>query len=70
MLKRDVKRHFGSLEAIAQALGITKSAVSQWPERVPQGAAYKLQFITSGKLRVNPALYERKRRAHLDEAAS
>jgi hypothetical protein len=57
MLKTTVKRHFGSLEAIAQALGITKSAVSQWPERVPEGAAYKLQFITGGKLRVNQSLY-------------
>lgn len=57
MLKSTVKSHFGSLEAIAQALGITRSAVSQWPARVPEGAAYKLQFITGGKLRVVQAMY-------------
>lgn len=58
MLKTTVKKHFGSLDAIAQALGITRSAVSQWPEVVPEGAAYKLQFITGGKLRVVQSLYK------------
>lgn len=59
MLKSDVKAHFGTLEAIAKAIGVTKSAVGQWPERVPQGAAYKLQFVTGGILRVDPSLYPR-----------
>jgi predicted transcriptional regulator len=68
MLKTTVKRHFGSLEAVAQALGITKSAVSQWPDRVPEGAAYKLQFITGGKLRVEQAMY-RVRRSKIYERA-
>jgi hypothetical protein len=58
MLKTTVKRHFGSLEAIAQALGVTRSAVSQWPARVPEGAAYKLQFVTGGKLRVIQSMYK------------
>lgn len=57
MLKSDVKAHFGTLEAIAQAIGVSKSAVGQWPERVPQGSAYKLQFVTGGKLQVDPAMY-------------
>lgn len=57
--KTEVKKHFGSLDAIARALSITKSAVSQWPERVPQGAAYKLQVITGGKLRVRAGMYSK-----------
>lgn len=67
MLKSTVKRHFESLEAIAQALGITRSAVSQWPEVVPEGAAYKLQFITGGKLQVVQSMYPT-RRKHLEAA--
>ena len=57
MRKSDVKAHFGTLEAIAQAIGLSKSAVGQWPERVPQGSAYKLQFVTGGILQVDPSMY-------------
>jgi transcriptional regulator with XRE-family HTH domain len=59
MRKTDVQAHFGTLEAIAKAIGVSKSAVGQWPERVPQGSAYKLQFVTGGILRVDPAMYPR-----------
>jgi hypothetical protein len=58
MLKTDVLRHFGSITIIAQALKISKSAISQWGEIVPEGTAYKLQVITGGQLQVKPALYE------------
>jgi len=57
MLKSTAKAHFGTLQAIADAIGISKSAVGQWPERIPQGPAYKLQFVTGGKLRVDPSMY-------------
>lgn len=59
MLKSDVRAHYGTLEATARALGITKSAVSQWPETIPELWAYKLQAITKGRLKVNPIVYER-----------
>ena len=59
MLKKEVIAHFGSGIAVAQALSVTKQAVSNWPKIVPQGAAYKLQFLTGGLLRVDPALYPR-----------
>ena len=70
MLKSAVKTHFGTLDAIAEAIGITKSAVSQWPDTVPQGAAYKLQFVTGGKLRVDPSMYPRITKIARDSAAS
>jgi hypothetical protein len=57
MLKADVIKHFGALESIAQALNISKSAVSQWGKVVPEGTAYKLQVITGGRLQVIPSLY-------------
>lgn len=57
MLKSHVLDHYGSLNSVAKALGITKSAVSQWPDVIPEGNAYKLQFLTSGVLRVDASLY-------------
>lgn len=57
MRKSDVLSHFNSTKAVCKALGITKSAVSQWGDVIPEGTAYKLQFITGGILRVDPNLY-------------
>jgi transcriptional repressor of cell division inhibition gene dicB len=59
MLKSVVLVHFGDSQiAVARALGITKSAVSQWPDLVPLKSALRLQSITGGALRVNMADYE------------
>lgn len=49
--------HFGSKIAVARALGITKAAVSNWGELVPEGTAYKAQVVTGGALQVNPDHY-------------
>jgi DNA-binding transcriptional regulator YdaS (Cro superfamily) len=59
MKKDDVIAHFGGNQVTtAKALGITKSAVSQWGDVIPEGMAYKIQVITAGVLRVDPAVYE------------
>jgi len=63
MLKSDVIRHFGGQGATARALGITKGAVSQWPDIVPRGSAYQIESITRGKLRVEPAVYATKKKS-------
>ena len=63
MLKTQVIDHFGSIQAAANALGITKSAVSQWKAKVPRGAAYIAQAITDGALKVDPAEYPPKKRS-------
>ena len=60
-----VVKHFGSKTAAAEALGITKSAVSQWKEYVPEGTAYRIQVLTGGKLQVEPQAY----RSHGGQAA-
>ncbi len=58
MYTRDALKHFdGNRAAIARALGITRGAVSLWGEIVPEGSAYKLESITGGNLKVDPALY-------------
>jgi hypothetical protein len=61
MLKTTVVAHFGSYAKAAAALGITKGAVSNWPDIVPRGSAYQVQVVTKGKLRVDPAVYAKKK---------
>lgn len=61
MRKADVKAHFGGTDtSVAKALGITRSAVWQWGEIVPERIAYKVQIITGGVLRVDPSVYEKR----------
>jgi len=65
MRKNDVLKHFdpegSTLQATADALGITKSAVSQWHDVIPEGMAYKLQVMTAGRLCVDPLDYAKHR---------
>jgi hypothetical protein len=84
MWKTDVHAYFRTLAAIAKAVGISKQGVWMWPELVPEGHAYKLQFVTQGKLQVDASLYlkpvrikrkgviapiKRRSKAHLARAA-
>ncbi|MBS5835544.1 MULTISPECIES: Cro/CI family transcriptional regulator [Neisseria] len=59
MLKSDVLQFFGSKTATAQALGISPSAVTQWKEIVPEKQAYRIEKLSDGELKVNPALYQK-----------
>jgi transcriptional regulator with XRE-family HTH domain len=60
MRKADVVAHFGTQTATAKALGITKSAVSQWDEDrpIPLNCAIKAQARSNGVLKLNLSLYE------------
>jgi DNA-binding transcriptional regulator YdaS (Cro superfamily) len=51
--KIDVIDHFGSVGAVADALKINGSAVSQWGEEIPIRRAYELERITKGALKVS-----------------
>lgn len=55
MKKKDVISHFGSVGAVADALKIKGSAVSQWGDNVPVRRAYELERITHGALKVDDA---------------
>lgn len=57
MRKADVIKHFGTQSAVAEALQISVQAVSQWPDIIPEGAAYKIESVTDRKLCVNPRFY-------------
>lgn len=64
MKKTAAIAHFGSAKALADALEISKGAVSQWDDAVPEGSAYKLQVITGGKLRVDESMYPKPAAQH------
>lgn len=59
MLKKTVIEHFGSQHAIAKALQVSDSAVSQWKEVIPERAALLVHKITRGKLRYSKAFYKK-----------
>ncbi len=57
MLKTDVVTFFGNQTATAKRLGVTKSAVSQWGEIVPEHIAYRAQYESGGVLKFDPSVY-------------
>lgn len=60
MLKETAIKHFGSAAELGRAIGRTPSAVTEWPDTIPEGMAYKIQVITGGKIQVDPVLYLKK----------
>jgi transcriptional repressor of cell division inhibition gene dicB len=59
MLKAAALTHFGGSQiALARALNITKSAVSQWPSLIPLKSALRLQALTKGALYVDMTAYQ------------
>lgn len=50
MTKSEALNYFnGSVSALAESLGITPSAVSQWPDEIPKLRAYQiLDLVKSG----------------------
>jgi len=48
--------------AIADALGIWRTAVYQWGAVVPELRAHQLQTITAGELKIDPNCYRKKKR--------
>jgi DNA-binding transcriptional regulator YdaS (Cro superfamily) len=45
MTKKEALEAFGSVKALALALGITEGAVSQWGEELPPLRVFQLQEI-------------------------
>ena len=46
----DAIAYFGTQTRISELLGITRQAVSAWPEEVPQHWQYHLERLSGGKL--------------------
>jgi len=51
MKKSDVISYFGTITEAAKALGLTKSAISQWPAEIPKLRAFEIERLTKGKLK-------------------
>ncbi|EFE3785705.1 helix-turn-helix domain-containing protein [Escherichia coli] len=62
MIKISAIKFYGSQRAIAQSLGISEQAVSQWPELIPKGAALELEKLTDGALKCDLNLYKNRSR--------
>jgi hypothetical protein len=68
MTPHDVFTFYGSRKAAADALGISRSAVYQWAEFVPELTALRLDRMTAGRLRYDPALYALHKRTPVRKA--
>ncbi len=59
MKKITAVSHFESITQLAKSLGITQAAVSRWGEIIPEKQALRLERITGGTLKYDPALYKK-----------
>lgn len=50
MTKSQAIEHFGSAAELARAIGVSRSAISHWPEEIPRGRQYQIEVLTSGRL--------------------
>ena len=59
MHKKDVIQHFGGTTEVARWLNISQSAVSQWPDIIPEKQAFKIERLTQGHLKHEPLMYQK-----------
>lgn len=57
MKKSVALKHFGGVVKLAEALTVSHSSVSQWGEIIPEKQALRLDWLTNGKLKYDPAFY-------------
>lgn len=50
MTTKEAVDYYGSVRALAQALGVSTQLIYQWGERPPIGRQYELQVKSSGAL--------------------
>lgn len=58
MYKSDAIKHFGNLTKLAKAAGVKLPSASAWGELIPERRAARLERLTNGELKYDPALYE------------
>lgn len=63
---QEIVDHFGGThQALADALGIVREAVTMWGGEIPEAQAYKIQVLSKGKFKVSdmPVRYRKRRSA-------
>ncbi|MHA7847267.1 Cro/CI family transcriptional regulator [Serratia sp. D1N4] len=58
MYKIDAIKYFGNLTKLAEAAGVKLPSASAWGEIIPERRAARLERITNGALKYDPALYQ------------
>ena len=53
MTKEQARDYFGTYSNVAKVLQITKSAITQWDNQVPEKWQLELHRITKGRLRAD-----------------
>ena len=59
MRKSVVIEHFGGVSKTACALGISHPAVCRWRDIIPEKQALKVERLSKGALKYNPAMYQK-----------
>ncbi|WP_394179681.1 Cro/CI family transcriptional regulator [Marinomonas posidonica] len=59
MLKHKVMKHFGSQTNLSAVLKISPSSISQWGEIIPEKQALRIEKLTNGELKYDPAFYSK-----------
>lgn len=58
MQKKEVIKYFGSVQKMADALGVTRQMIYLYADILPEMIAYKIEVITNGALRVVGSDYD------------
>ncbi|WP_273874652.1 Cro/CI family transcriptional regulator [Serratia marcescens] len=58
MYKSEAIKYFGNLTKLAQAAGVKLPSASAWGELIPEKRAARLERLTEGALKYDPALYQ------------
>ncbi|WP_346827749.1 Cro/CI family transcriptional regulator [Serratia inhibens] len=58
MYKSDAIEYFGNLTKLAQAAGVKLPSASAWGDLIPEKRAARLERLTDGALKYDPALYQ------------
>jgi hypothetical protein len=63
MTKDEAIRHYGTQQALADALGIKQSSVAEWGEYPPELRQIQLEMLTGKKLRAERGVLPTKQEA-------
>ena len=53
MKLQKVIKYYGNKSNIAKALGLHRSAITNWGDAIPQFRQYQIQILTNGKLKAS-----------------